>query len=299
MLPRQKADPQAHRPSADPELLYELRPGHHDGLQDPRSEPGGWSLRVNTLGQRGVERSLQRAPAMRRVLALGSSNTWGARVSDGEGWPERLEQALQARGQQVEVWNLGVSGYTARQLVASGRRWVRHAQPDLVIVQMYNVGTRLVLAGEAAGKVVLRDPSLWCEQLLTAPCPGEVGWTLFRHSALRRTLTVALDRRHLSREREDFVARVSARADREDRERLLSFARELGPIPLRILVTPAGLSAAWLDGLGLPVWDLREDAQPFGERGLQIHPEADVYRWYGEVLADKVGALWRAGPPPP
>lgn len=288
IVPRQKADVGAHRRSADPELLYELIPGHRDGLADLGSERNSWSLQVNQWGHRGPDRPLEKPEGVRRILTLGSSNTFGATVSQGEGWPEQLEVALRTRGKAVEVWNLGVSGYVTRQVVANGRAWAKRSQADLILIQLYNVGTRLVLSGEDLGDLVQQDPSLWCEQLSYAPCPGEPGWTLFAHSGLVRTAITGWNRHFMSRDREGFVARVTSRADNADRERLRSFVREVAPTPVVLIVTPAGFSSGWLDGLGLPLYDLRELGQPFGEAGERIHPSVAVYNWYGEVLATRI-----------
>lgn len=48
----------------------------------------------------------------RRVLALGDSLFAGYGLSPGEGYPERLETALRARGINAKITNAGVSGDT-------------------------------------------------------------------------------------------------------------------------------------------------------------------------------------------
>ena len=54
----------------------------------------------------------------RRVLALGDSLFAGYGLSPGEGYPERLEAALRARGINARITNAGVSGDTT----AGGRQ---------------------------------------------------------------------------------------------------------------------------------------------------------------------------------
>lgn len=54
----------------------------------------------------------------RRILALGDSLFAGYGLSPGEGYPERLETALRARGVNARITNAGVSGDTT----AGGRQ---------------------------------------------------------------------------------------------------------------------------------------------------------------------------------
>jgi acyl-CoA thioesterase-1 len=54
----------------------------------------------------------------RRILALGDSLFAGYGLSPGEGYPERLETALRARGINARITNAGVSGDTT----AGGRQ---------------------------------------------------------------------------------------------------------------------------------------------------------------------------------
>jgi acyl-CoA thioesterase I len=48
-----------------------------------------------------------------RIVAFGDSLMAGYRLDPGQAFPERLEQALQARGHDVVIANAGVSGDTA------------------------------------------------------------------------------------------------------------------------------------------------------------------------------------------
>jgi acyl-CoA thioesterase I len=74
----------------------------------------------------------------RRILALGDSLFTGYRLKPGEGYPERLEAALRARGINARIVNAGVSGDTT----AGGLQRLKFTldnqqdQPDLVIISL-------------------------------------------------------------------------------------------------------------------------------------------------------------------
>lgn len=74
----------------------------------------------------------------RRIVAFGDSLFAGYGLGEGEGYPERLEAALRARGINARVRNAGVSGDTA----GAGRQRLafvldsQPGKPDLVVVSL-------------------------------------------------------------------------------------------------------------------------------------------------------------------
>jgi acyl-CoA thioesterase-1 len=76
--------------------------------------------------------------AERRILAIGDSLFAGYGVEDGEGYPERLEAALRARGINARMANAGVSGDTT----AGGRQRLAFTldsqpqPPELVLISL-------------------------------------------------------------------------------------------------------------------------------------------------------------------
>jgi len=93
---------------------------------------------TNTHGLRGPERDYPKPPGVKRVLVLGDSFVEAAQVSEAEGLVTRLEDRLNARGQQrYEVLNAGVGGWGTGQqylfLQHEGHRY----DPDLVVVVLY------------------------------------------------------------------------------------------------------------------------------------------------------------------
>jgi hypothetical protein len=65
---------------------------------------------LNSRGYRDLERSVQKAAGVRRVLALGDSFAWGVGVELEDAWPQRLERGLGRRGEPWEVVSLAKPG---------------------------------------------------------------------------------------------------------------------------------------------------------------------------------------------
>lgn len=70
------------------------------------------------------------AERMFKYAALGDSSSVGVGAADG-GYPERLGRKLKELGLPVGLMNLGISGATTAQLVASARR-AAASRPDLI-----------------------------------------------------------------------------------------------------------------------------------------------------------------------
>ena len=215
LVGRTTADLPLHRPSADPELLYELIPSLDRTVStaeaalseeeapyadDPRS------MVTNKLGFRDSERAPAKPPGVTRILCLGGSNTYGAAVSQGRTWPAQLQRALAERGvADVEVWNLGVDGYQTRQKLRLAERALAEWEPDLLLFQLANSGPRLVLDGmQRAPEPWLtaaratRDYGVYSENLHLFPAPGSRLLPLLMGSALARTVLVSVNRIHRS-----------------------------------------------------------------------------------------------------
>lgn len=69
------------------------------------------------------------------IVALGDSLTAGYGLGPGESFPEQLEAALRAAGEEASVVNAGVSGDTAADGLAR-LEWSVPAEADIVIVEL-------------------------------------------------------------------------------------------------------------------------------------------------------------------
>lgn len=117
------------RRSDDPRLRFELRPG---GVAHAEVE-----YRVNELGLRGPETTVEKPPGVRRIAVLGDSIAFGYWVSDEQGMARQLETLLNQAGSgagRVEVLNFGVPGYNLEQEIEALRARALVLEPDVVVV---------------------------------------------------------------------------------------------------------------------------------------------------------------------
>ena len=93
-----------------------------------------FGVRINSLGYRGHDVSLQKAAGELRVLAIGDSFTYGDFVDDELTLPAQLEKQLSRRcNRPVTVINAGVGGTTIDTHLEMMRRgWM--ASPDIVLL---------------------------------------------------------------------------------------------------------------------------------------------------------------------
>ena len=96
----------------------------------------GVNIRTNEWGLRGPPLG-PRDPAKRRVLFLGSSITLGWGVPEEETVSARVEQALKARGENVEVLNGGIGNYNSERYVERFFVELKELQPSDVVVQYF------------------------------------------------------------------------------------------------------------------------------------------------------------------
>jgi lysophospholipase L1-like esterase len=103
-----------HARSADPVLLYELRP-------NAKAMVGQVPVETNSLGFRGPEVAAEpeAAGAQQRIVVAGDSIAFGWGVREPDAFPARMQQLLNASradGQRpFVVFNLGVVGYNTAQ----------------------------------------------------------------------------------------------------------------------------------------------------------------------------------------
>lgn len=286
LLYYQDADTAVHRLSADPRLHYELKPGAAAVFANPVRR----SVTVNSLGFRGPERSAAKPAGARRLVFLGSSNTYGAAVGDADTYPARLEALLNAgSGPRWEVWNAGVSAYVLPQNLAAARRIIADYAPDLLVIQTHNGGRRPFLSGQPFMQFFTADRELFRENLRYCwPRPLDA----LRHSALARALAAGANRLVYSpADNPEKWNKIEELAPRQARE-LAEFYGEYGSsVPIAVLLPPG-------DNLrqappGMPEIRLSESLPPgHGPDFLKIHPPAEVYAWYARAIA---GELRRAG----
>ena len=124
------------RAADDPMLAYELIPL-------TRGHAFGTDVSVNALGFRGPEVAVPKPAGTRRIVVLGDSITFGNDLPVEATYPWRVEALLREAGRNVEVCNLGVTGYDTLQEALALERIGLGLEPDLVVVGfcLNDVGT--------------------------------------------------------------------------------------------------------------------------------------------------------------
>ena len=120
----------------DTELSYRLRPG----FTLPASKGGGVTHH-NSAGFRDSEEFPPKEPGVLRIACFGASTTYGVSVeANEETYPAQLEAQFNgplkpAGWDRVEVFNLGVGGYTSREILGTLKRMLPELDPDVVLIQ--------------------------------------------------------------------------------------------------------------------------------------------------------------------
>lgn len=96
-----------------------------------------WGAKVNSLGYRGREFSLNKPEGSFRIVCSGNSITFGEAAScDSTTYPFVLEKLIRERGEiarPIEVINAGVLGYTSYQCLMDLKTRLLALHPDLII----------------------------------------------------------------------------------------------------------------------------------------------------------------------
>ncbi len=143
-------------------------------------------------GLRDVTRPVETREGLRRIVILGDSVTYGHGLEPGEAFPQILERSLRASGRDVDVFNMGLPGWSTRQERLAYERIARRYKPNAVVLA-----------------VCLND--LAELQINLAKPPGLL-LTLFKHSAAVR-MALGASRREIGAVEELFNAEGSARVD--------------------------------------------------------------------------------------
>ena len=120
----------------DPKLTYDAaadlnvpRPGYE-------IKGANIHIKINSLGFRGDEFTVEKPANTFRIVALGASTTFSAEVSSNHAiWTHRLQEKLQAAypSRRIEVINAAVGGYVAADNLKNLKHRVLPLNPDLVI----------------------------------------------------------------------------------------------------------------------------------------------------------------------
>ena len=90
--------------------------------------------RVNSIGIRDREFSLEKPEGVFRIVAIGDSVTFGLGVPSDKSFPKIIEQQLLSKGMNVEVLNFGISAYDTIAELELYKKSASNFNPDLVIL---------------------------------------------------------------------------------------------------------------------------------------------------------------------
>ncbi len=123
-----------HRLSSNPLIGYEPIP--RDQFTEPFPERHEWPKEeINLLGYRDREHQQAKPAGVTRIAVLGDSIAAGLYVNKmSDTFGARLETALNAQGQNVEVLNFGEVGYNTLQETETLREKGLAFQPDIVLL---------------------------------------------------------------------------------------------------------------------------------------------------------------------
>jgi lysophospholipase L1-like esterase len=119
----------------DPEMSHRHRPNAEAFLM-------GVDVKINSLGLRDHEISVQKPAGTYRIVVLGDSTTFGWGVPFEQTYPKLIEKSLNARPPaggwtNYEVINTGIGNYnTAQELASLKDRWLV-LKPDMVLIGWY------------------------------------------------------------------------------------------------------------------------------------------------------------------
>ncbi len=179
------------RESEDEVLVYELAPG-------ARVHAWGADVEINAHGFRDREVELAKPAGTTRVIALGDSATFGIRLPQEVLWPGVLENLLREGGEQVEVLNLGITGYDTLEEVAFLEKVGLAFAPDRVVLAYH------------LNDVGFASPTR--DYIRRLQSYGSPIYRLRVLQGLRRAADlVALTQQHQRTERDDYFARENQR----------------------------------------------------------------------------------------
>ncbi len=118
------------------EYLWDWSERFKDGdfytLEKGEGYPPGEETNVD--GLRDATRPVETREGLTRVVILGDSVTYGHGVDASQAFPQVLERKLREGGRDVEVFNMGLPGWSTRQERIAYERIARKYKPDVVVL---------------------------------------------------------------------------------------------------------------------------------------------------------------------
>jgi hypothetical protein len=202
----QQSNREVHRVADDWFLHFDLRPRAR--LENVGYWGNRYHMTIDKFGARAPTHPAEKGAGVFRILCFGGSTMYGADVSDEETIPAALERRLNAeesrRGgaapRRFEAWNFGTHAYMLSQAAHRARSELVVRDPDLILVQLHNVGPRAFFLERAEDQwTTLRrfamDPHVLPENFPPPnPVPAVIHASALKYSAAYRLLVGYLRR---------------------------------------------------------------------------------------------------------
>jgi len=139
----------------DPDVMWRARPNYSEYIAEPLIW-GDERLTLNDWGHRNPPTTKAKPDGVRRVMVLGGSHPFGMWVKTGDSYAARLEQKLNARGEQRwEVLNAACPGHTSFQGMNYLEKFGLEFEPDIVFFDLgMNDGLPLSVGWSATDREV-------------------------------------------------------------------------------------------------------------------------------------------------
>ncbi len=274
-----------YRVSDDPILAQEPIPSSSFTVQRPQ---GPMQVHFDAFGFRGPERERERPPGTLRILVFGASNVFGFDMDDHQTFPLQLERELGVRlGAPVEVFNGGVGGFDPWLTCHWASLRSPALEPDLIILALSNFDLSRHFHPETPdlGHYFVGVPGAWEDafgpHLLALPgsADGRLAISLLDHLAVARTTAVAAH--HALRM---MAPPPIATPDQVSLDCIQRLAQRHPTLLFGSPATPYQTQQAWAEATGLELYHLHAAGRPPAFAAL--HPDAGVYTWYAQELAD-------------
>jgi HEAT repeat protein len=125
-----------HPPEKVADYLWDWRQKWDDDFYVFESDAVGWPPweEFNADGVRDRTHAAEKPEGVRRIVFLGDSVTLGDGIRPDQAYPQQLDARFQEEGRLVEVFNVGLLGWSTRQERIAYTRIVRRYQPDQVVL---------------------------------------------------------------------------------------------------------------------------------------------------------------------
>ena len=285
--------------------LYEIAPSKDYVLRmRPNTQrvnktfPGSdntWAYRINPQGFRGAPFVYSKDSY--KLLFLGDSYTFGWAVNDEDVFPEQVKRIIRKTYANVDVYNLGVPGYSTYSEEALLKDWAPIIKPDLVVLAYVMNDAEPQNNAPLNPCLIYQNDCLWMAQFLS--------------ERLKTLWERHFDRGEKTTETIDYLEGFEPRSWKWKTSRKalqsISILCKDNHIGLLVVILPDVTQqfgsayrlrlihekvSEWGREFNVPTFDLlpyfdKKDHENYWVPG-EGHPNADAHKLFAEIIAEKI-----------